>query len=276
MANSAEMLMNVLAHIEMNITGEIKVDEIAKNSYLSVSSLQKTFKYVFHMTVKDYILRRKFTCAAKDLITTDDSILDIALKYGYSNHESFTRGFHRVWGISPSEYRKSRHFTGHTPKLSVKNLSKTEESNMSGMKYDIAELYDVLRDRRDKAYVCADIKYLMWINEKLGRKAGDAVILETMRRIEAACNDDDIFLRIGGDEFVVFTNSEDKAHAEDIVAQVGNNHDRIHVDGKDIAVETHIGSFVGFPEKISAEVVFYEIAKKMSIIHYLDNETSEE
>ena len=51
---------------------------------------------------------------------------------------------------------------------------------MSGTKYDITELYDVLRERRDCAYVCADVKRLMWVNETFGNKGGDAVILETM------------------------------------------------------------------------------------------------
>ena len=162
MGNSVEVLMDVLEFIEKNIAGELSVEKIARECGLSVSGLQKRFKYVFHMTVKEYILRRRFTCAARDLLTTDESILNIALKYGYSNHESFTRGFQQVWMITPNEYRKSRHFTGHTPKLSTDMLNRSEGVFMSGTKYDLTELYDVLRERKDNAYVCADIKHLMW------------------------------------------------------------------------------------------------------------------
>ena len=267
MADGIEVLMEVLEYIERNIAGEISVDDIARDCYISVSSLQKKFKYVFRMTVKDYILRRRFTCAARDLVTTDESILDIALKYGYSNHESFTRGFQRIWDIPPSEYRRSRQFTGHTPKLSVRHLNEWRDKKMSGVKFDITEIYDVLHARRENAYVCADIRHLKPINDEIGIKAGDAVILETMRRIEEACNEDDLFLRIGGDEFVVFTNSRDMAHAEDIVRKVGSNHDSINVDGRDIPVETHIGAFIGLPEKFNADVVFDELARKMKLIH---------
>ena len=267
MANSVEVLMEVLEYIERNIAGDISIDDIARDCSISVSGLQKKFKYVFNMTVKDYILRRRFTCAAHDLVMTDDSILDIALKYGYSNHESFTRGFQRIWDVSPSEYRKTRHFTGHTPKLSVKNFDGSEDKRMGGMKFDLTELYDVMRERKDNAYVCADIWHLKPINDNISIKAGDAVILETMRRLEAACNEDDIFLRIGGDEFVIFTNSKDMTHAEDIVMKVGSNHDSINVDGRDIPVEVHIGAFIGLPEKLSADVVFDEIAERMKLIH---------
>ncbi len=107
----------------------------------------------------------------------------------------------------------------------------------------------------------------MWINDNLGSKAGDTAILETMRRIDAACNDDDIFLRIGGDEFVVFTNTSNPAHAEEIASTVRDCRDTITVDGKEFSVEVHAGAFVGFHEKISAKNVFDEIAKNIDEIH---------
>ncbi len=267
MTNSIEALMDVLEFIEENIAGDLSVEEIARCCGISMSSLQKRFKYVFHMTVKDYILRRRFSCAARDLLTTDDSILSISLKYGYSNHESFTRGFQQVWMMTPTDYRKNRRFSGHTPKLSAGLLNNLEDDNMKRIKYDLTELYDVLKERKDNAYVCADIKHLMWINDNLGTKAGDAAILETMRRIDEACNDGDIFLRIGGDEFVVFTNSSNPSHAEDIASKVRNCSDTITVDGKEFTVEVHAGSFVGFHDRINAKNVFDEIAKNIDEIH---------
>lgn len=267
MVDSVEVLMNVLEYIEENIAGELSVEDVSRNCGISLSWLQKRFKYAFHMTVKEYILRRRFTCAARDLLTTDESILDIALKYGYSNHESFTRGFQQVWMITPNEYRKERHFSGHTPKLSALLLNNLEDDNMSRMKYDLTELYDVLKERKDNAYVCADIKHLMWINDNIGHKAGDAAILEAMRRIDAACSDDDIFLRIGGDEFVVFTGSSDPAHAEEIAAKVRDCHDTITVDGKEVTVEVLAGAFVGFPGRVDAKNVFDEISRKIDEVH---------
>ena len=255
MARNVEMLINALDYIEANIAGDFTVEDIASKCYVSVSGLQKTFKYVFHMTVKEYILRRRFTCAARDLLSTEESILDIALKYGYASHESFTRGFKKVWGITPLEYRKTRHFTGHTPRLAAKDINIMEVDAMSRTKYDLTELYDVLQERKDKAYVCADLGHLMWINDNLGREAGDAALLEMMRTIEAECNEDDIFLRIGGDEFVVFTNSEDTAHANELVENVGRHGKKSIKLGKtEIPVKIHIGSFLGFPDDAKTSI----------------------
>ncbi len=268
MAKHVEMLMEVLDYIENNIAGDITVEDVANHSYVSISSLQKTFKYVFHMSVKEYLLRRRFTCAAKEILSTNKSILEIALKYGYSSHESFTRGFKKVWGVTPNEYRKHRHFYGHTPKLSIRTFNEMEDVNMSGTKFNLTELYDVLRERKGKAYVCADLEHLMWINNELGRDAGDAALLEMMHRIEEACTDNDIFLRVGGDEFVVFTDSEEMTHANEIVQKVSNQNGRAIMLGEiEIPIKIHIGSFLGFPENAkNPKEMFEVIAEKIDIV----------
>ena len=270
MVNNAKVLINALDYIEDHIAGEIMMQELADYCYVSVSSLQKTFKYVFHVSVKEYILRRRFSCAAKYMLQTDDNVLDIALKFGYSNAESFTRGFRKIWGITPSEYRKTRHFSGHTPKFSVQNMYlNSEDDTMSRVKYDLTELYDVIQKRKNNAYVCADLCRLMWINNNLGRDAGDAALLELMRRVEKACDDEDVFLRIGGDEFVVFTNSKDMEHANEIVKKVSlQNEQTIKCGDKEFPVHVHIGAFQGnFEKHVNASDMFAKIAEGIHEIH---------
>lgn len=270
MANNAEVLINALDYIEDNIAGEITMQELADYCYVSISSLQKTFKYAFHVSVKEYILRRRFSCAAKEMLQTKDSILDIALKFGYSNAESFTRGFRKIWGITPSEYRKNWHFSGHTPKFSVQEMFLNLEGDyMSRVKYDLTKLYDVIQERKNNAYVCADLCRLMWINDNLGRDAGDAALLELMRRVESACSDDDVFLRIGGDEFVVFTNSRDMEHANEIVQKVSlQNEQTIKCGDKEFPVIVHIGAFQGsFEKHVNAKDMFAVIEEGIRGIH---------
>lgn len=265
-----EELIVALDYIEDHISGEIHIQEIADNSFVSLSSLQKTFKFVFRIPINEYIIRRRFSCAARDLLTTEDTILDIALKYGYQNAESFTRGFKKVWNVTPSEYRKTRKFSGHTPKLSIpQNLLTREEPCMSGTKYDITELYDVIQERKNNAYVCADLFKLKWINDNLGFAAGDEALLELMRRVEDACNDEDVFLRIGGDEFVVFTNSTEMEHANEIVKKVSEkNGQTVHCGELEFPVSVHIGAFkTTYTKPLSANVLFDVISDGMKKIH---------
>lgn len=265
-----EELVNALEYIEDHMTGEMHIQDIADSCYVSLSALQKTFKYAFHISVNEYIIRRRFSCAAKDLLTTEDSILDIAVKYGYSNAESFTRGFKKIWGITPSEYRNNRKFAGHTPKLSLPETNPMkEEPYMSGIKYDLTEMYDVLQQRKNNAYVCADLQGLLWINNNLGRQAGDEALLELMRRVESACNEDDILLRIGGDEFVVFTNSSEIEHANEIVRLVSEkNGQKVKCGDVEFPVGVHIGAFQNIHDKqVNAVEMFGEIAKGIKEIH---------
>lgn len=56
--------------------------------------------------------------AARELIETDSTVLEIAVKYGYNSHEVFTRAFVRLWGMTPSVFRQSSGFYGIFPKLS--------------------------------------------------------------------------------------------------------------------------------------------------------------
>lgn len=266
----AKELMSALDYIEKNIASEMHVQDIADSCFVSLSALQKTFKYVFHISINEYIIRRRFSCAAKNLLASDDSILDIALKYGYSNAESFTRGFKKVWNVTPSEYRKTRSFSGHTPKLSLPEMNPMrEEPYMSGIKYDLTELYDVLQSRKNNAYVCADLQGLLWINENLGRHAGDEALLELMRRVESVCDEDDIFLRIGGDEFVVFTNSPDMKHANEIVEKISEkNGQKVTCDGTEFSVGVHIGALKSiYDTHVNTVEMFSEIAKGIKEIH---------
>lgn len=65
----------------------------------------RRFREVSGMQLRDYLRYRRLAFALKRLRDTDDRILDIALEYGFSSHEAFTRAFREAYGITPSEYR---------------------------------------------------------------------------------------------------------------------------------------------------------------------------
>lgn len=65
----------------------------------------RKFSDISGMTLKDYIRFRKLAFALKELRDTDEGILSIAARYGFSSNEAFTRAFRDAYGITPSEYR---------------------------------------------------------------------------------------------------------------------------------------------------------------------------
>jgi hypothetical protein len=54
----------------------------------------------------EYIRERRLFAAARDLVTTKQSVIDIAFEYCYSSHESFLRAFKALYGIPPREFRR--------------------------------------------------------------------------------------------------------------------------------------------------------------------------
>lgn len=66
----------------------------------------RKFKEISGMQFRDYLRYRKLAFALKEVRDTEESFIDIALNYGFSSHEAFTRAFKEAYGITPSEYRQ--------------------------------------------------------------------------------------------------------------------------------------------------------------------------
>lgn len=69
--------------------------------------ISRKFKEISGMRLRDYLRYRKLAFALRQLRDTDTGILDIAMDYGFSSHEAFTRAFKEAYGITPSEYRQN-------------------------------------------------------------------------------------------------------------------------------------------------------------------------
>ena len=68
--------------------------------------MTRKFREILGMQFKEYLRRRKLAFALKEVRDSDRNLLDIAVDYGFSSHEAFTRAFKEAYGITPSEYRK--------------------------------------------------------------------------------------------------------------------------------------------------------------------------
>ena len=74
-------LINAINYIEDNLINEVTQQMVADSCYISLSSLQKLFRYAMNLSVKEYISKRRITNAANDLLSSDMTIMDIAFKY---------------------------------------------------------------------------------------------------------------------------------------------------------------------------------------------------
>lgn len=98
---------------EMDVSIKRLDDEALTLKYLvqklgySEFYVSRKFKEISGMQFRDYLRYRKLAFALKQLRDTERGILDIALNYGFSSHEAFSRAFKEAYGITPSEYRKN-------------------------------------------------------------------------------------------------------------------------------------------------------------------------
>lgn len=66
------------------------------------------------------------------------------------------------------------------------------------------------------AIILADMDYFKRVNDVYGHTSGDAVLVETARRLRAAARPDDMVARIGGEEFLIAMPATDVATARSI------------------------------------------------------------
>ncbi len=113
-----ERMNRAVNYIENNLCGNIDLENIAKITYQSATSFQRTFSIVTEMSVSEYIRRRRMSLAAIDLKNSTAKVIDISLKYGYDSPEAFSRAFKEIFGISPSAVRKGSAVLTMFPRIS--------------------------------------------------------------------------------------------------------------------------------------------------------------
>lgn len=97
----------VLIHIDEHLDNELSLQTISNIACYSPFHLHRLFKAITNETLNNYITRKRIERAALLLIHHPEyAIADIAGKYGFNSDVSFSRTFKKLYGISPSEFRK--------------------------------------------------------------------------------------------------------------------------------------------------------------------------
>ena len=105
--NLLDSMNEVIQYIERNLGEKIDYAEVARVAGCSQWYLQRMFMSITDVSISEYIRRRRLTLAAFDLINSNQSILDIAVKYGYQSSDAFTRAFKALHLVTPSKAREN-------------------------------------------------------------------------------------------------------------------------------------------------------------------------
>ena len=100
-------LQRALEYARRNPGKNVLLSNLAAETGQSPFHAHRTLHAVLGETPKHFTLRLRVDRAAGALISSQASILDIALACGFESHEAFCRAFRRRFRVSPSAYRRS-------------------------------------------------------------------------------------------------------------------------------------------------------------------------
>jgi AraC family transcriptional regulator len=96
--------MNQVADfIEDHLDEEMNYNDLADIVCCTVYQFGRVFSYVVGISLSEYVRRRRLSQAALDLQDGSKKVIDVAVKYGYSSPDAFTRAFTAMHGVTPKE-----------------------------------------------------------------------------------------------------------------------------------------------------------------------------
>ena len=67
----------------------------------------RRFRAISGMALRDYLRGRRLAFALREVRDGERALLEIALDYGFSSQEAFTRAFKAAYGVAPGAYRRN-------------------------------------------------------------------------------------------------------------------------------------------------------------------------
>ncbi|MFI9173503.1 AraC family transcriptional regulator [Streptomyces lincolnensis] len=115
-----ERLNQVMEHIEGRLDASIDVTDLARIAVTSEYHLRRMFSALAGMPLSEYIRRRRLTVAGAEVLGAGDSLLEIAVRYGYGSGEAFARAFRALHGVGPGEARRTGAALVSQPRLAFR------------------------------------------------------------------------------------------------------------------------------------------------------------
>lgn len=99
-------LSAITSYLKENYTEELTLEETARIFGYSPTYLSRMFQQSAGITFKQYLQSIRLGYARKDLESGKYSILETAMRNGFSESKALARAFQKKYGILPSEYKR--------------------------------------------------------------------------------------------------------------------------------------------------------------------------
>lgn len=100
------IIKEAIDYMEEHITEQITVEDVAGHVCVSPFYFHKGFGMLCGYSLMEYVRNRRLSLAGQELISSDITITELAMKYGYDSPDSFSKAFARFHGFTPSMARR--------------------------------------------------------------------------------------------------------------------------------------------------------------------------
>ena len=105
-------IVRVRTFIEKNLHRNIDVRDLSALAQRSRTHFSRSFKQAFGEPPHAYVIKRRLERACHFMVTTSESLSEIALRVGFSDHAHLCKHFRRAFGQSPSIWRRELRVLG--------------------------------------------------------------------------------------------------------------------------------------------------------------------
>ncbi|MEV0646454.1 AraC family transcriptional regulator [Phytomonospora sp. NPDC050363] len=128
-------LNQAMEHIEEHLDRRIEIHDLARIAWTSEYHFRRMFSALAGIPLAEYIRRRRLTVAGAEVLAGERTLLEIAVRYGYTSGEAFARAFRAVHGVGPGEARRNGARLQSQPRMSFRLIVE----GSSSMRYKIVE-----------------------------------------------------------------------------------------------------------------------------------------
>ncbi|WP_089156769.1 AraC family transcriptional regulator [Micromonospora sp. NBS 11-29] len=115
-----DRLNQAMDDLEQRLDQPLDVAALARVACVSEHHFRRLFSALAGMPLSEYVRRRRLTLAAADVLAGRESLLDVAVRWGYGSNEAFARAFRAVHGVGPAEARRAGSVLRSQPRMSFR------------------------------------------------------------------------------------------------------------------------------------------------------------
>jgi AraC-like DNA-binding protein len=146
-------IARVRAFIDKNLDGTFHTKDLSAVARRSAAHFARSFKHSFGESPHAYVMRRRLEKACHLMMTSSESLSQIALSVGFSDQSHLCKRFKQAFGESPSNWRREREIFGSPSSHETARYEENGDSRLERESHKVRPLQIVDRQKaREKLH----------------------------------------------------------------------------------------------------------------------------